>query len=284
MDTLQIFFLILIFAMVVLYISGRYYLRESFTTPVAQNAGRRSGRAFAQDPIQKLDDYEYDVVFANEGSRAASKREISDAMSRYPLSWTARPPSDDEFQNYREAFIDASERKMTDAPAAAMQIQEKYAAVSGDNMVPPDTTAQEMEERAILAMYNPEEPVKLKEYEIQPTLERVKELVTKIYDKRGLVAEVERSKQGQNIFEIVDARPKDEKIVWEDEQPSDVERAQLRGEQQITVPTTVNDIAAGLDPFFEPRTTVRMDRNDYTRWTPGLERQFAPTYGQKSWF
>jgi hypothetical protein len=280
MNTPMIFFIFLIFALIVLYVSGRYYLREGFNVPEISE----QDRAYATGPINKLDDYEYDVVFANEGSRAASKREISDAMSRYPLSWTARPPSDEEFQNYREAFIDASERKMTDAPAAAMQIQEKYAAVSGDNMVPPDTTAQEMEERAILAMYNPEEPVKLKEYEIQPTLERVKDLVTKIYDKRGLIADVERSKQGQNVFEIVDARPKDEKIVWEDEKPTDVERAQLRGEQQITVPTTVNDIAAGLDPFFEPRTSVRMDRNDYTRWTPGLERQFAPTYGQKSWF
>jgi hypothetical protein len=280
MNTPMIFFIFLIFALIVLYVSGRYYLREGFNVPEISE----QDRAYATSPINKLDDYEYDVVFANEGSRAASKREISDAMSRYPLSWTARPPSDEEFQNYREAFIDASERKMTDAPAAAMQIQEKYAAVSGDNMVPPDTTAQEMEERAILAMYNPEEPVKLKEYEIQPTLERVKDLVTKIYDKRGLIADVERSKQGQNVFEIVEARPKDEKIVWEDEKPTDVERAQLRGEQQITVPTTVNDIAAGLDPFFEPRIGVRMDRNDYTRWTPGLERQFAPTYSQKSWF
>lgn len=280
MNTPMIFFIFLIFALIVLYVSGRYYLREGFNAPEISE----QDRAYATSPINKLDDYEYDVVFANEGSRAASKREISDAMSRYPLSWTARPPSDEEFQNYREAFIDASERKMTDAPAAAMQIQEKYAAVSGDNMVPPDTTAQEMEERAILAMYNPEEPVKLKEYEVQPTLERVKDLVTKIYDKRGLIADVERSKQGQNVFEIVEARPKDEKIIWEDEKPSEVERAQLRGEQQITVPTTVNDIAAGLDPFFEPRMGVRMDRNDYTRWTPGLERQFAPTYSQKSWF
>ena len=153
MNTLSVFFLLLLFAMVSLYISGRYYLRESFTTPVARNAGSSSERAFATDPIQKLDDYEYSMIFKNEGSRAASKREISDAMSRYPLSWTARPPSDEEFQNYREAFIDASERKMIDTPAAGMQIQEKYAAVSGDNMVPPDTTAQEMEERAIYEKY-----------------------------------------------------------------------------------------------------------------------------------
>lgn len=281
MTTLAILFWLMIFSLVVLYISGRYYLRESFAQE-SQKTSEPDHRAFATEPIQKLDDYEYSAVFNNEGSRAASKREISDAMSRYPLSWTARPPSDETFQSYREAFVDASERNAMNAPPPA--IQEKYASVSGDSMVPPDTTAQEMEERAILAMYNPEEPVQLKEYEVNPTLERVKDLVKKVYDKRGLDANVERSKQGQNIFEIVETRPKDEKIVWEDEQPSDVERAQLRGEQQISVPYTVNDIAAGLDPFFEPRTTVRMDRSDYTRWTPGLERQFAPTYSQKSWY
>jgi hypothetical protein len=281
MTTLAIIFWLMMVSLVVLYISGRYYLRESFVQESPQTT-EPDHRAFATEPIQKLDDYEYSAVFNNEGSRAVSKREISDAMSRYPLNWTARPPSDETFQTYREAFVDASERNAMQGPPPA--IQEKYASVSGDAMIPPDTSAQEMEERAILAMYNPEEPVQLKEYEVNPTLERVKDMVKKVYDKRGLTADVERSKQGQNIFEIVEARPKDEKIVWEDEQPSDTERAELRGEQQISVPYTVNDIAAGLDPFFEPRTTVRMDRSDYTRWTPGLERQFAPTYSQKSWY
>ena len=103
-----------------------------------------------------------------------------------------------------------------------------------------------------------------------------------MYAKKGLIADVEPSKQGNNVFEIVEVREKDPVIIWEDEitQP---ERDNMRGEEVIEVPQTVNDLAAGLDPFFEPRTRVRMDRHDYSKWTPGLERSFAPTYTATEW-
>jgi hypothetical protein len=38
-----------------------------------------------------------------------------------------------------------------------------------------------------------------------------------------------------------------------------------------------------LDPFFEPTTSTRADRSDYTKWTPGLQRMFAPTYPTADW-
>ena len=56
-----------------------------------------------------------------------------------------------------------------------------------------------------------------------------------------------------------------------------------RGEESIEVPYTVSDVAAGLDPFFQPRNTVRDGKYDYTKFTPGLERMFAPTYPIKAW-
>jgi hypothetical protein len=301
MDNLTFFLGFIILAGLFLYFSGRYYLREAFQsvmflTPKPGDKTRVNlpDRPYTTRPINKLEDYndgfqndsyELDAVYNNEGSRVAGKREINDAFTRYPLSWTARPPSDQQFQEYREAFVDASEKEMTDAPAKAENIQELYKAVSGDEMVPPDTTAAELEEQKLLAMYNPDQPQPLKEYNINNTLERITNLVKRIYDKKGLLVDVERSKQGPNVFEIVETRPKDEKIVWEDEVARDpVERYKLRNEEQIEVPVTVSDVAAGLDPFYEPRTRTRMDRHDYTQWTPGLERQFAPTYAKDSWY
>jgi hypothetical protein len=56
-----------------------------------------------------------------------------------------------------------------------------------------------------------------------------------------------------------------------------------RGEETIDVPYTVSDLAAGLDPFFEKGQSVRDGRFDYTQWTPGLERMFAPTHPIKEW-
>lgn len=283
MNDLGFYLMLIIFILIILYYTGRYYLRESFEDkPRCKKENDTSlpgvvvlpDRAFEQSPIQKLDDYEYTAIFRNEGSREAGKREISDAMSRYPLSWTNRPPSDETFQDYREAFIDASQKS---GPLDTSQ----FDSISGGNMIPPDTSALEEEEKKLLAMYNPEKPQDLKNYDV----ENVTDLVKKIYKKRGLLADVEKSNQGQNIYEIVETRPVDEKIVWEDDPPmNDMERSKLRGEQQMVVPQVATDIAAGLDPFFEPRTKVRMDRHDYTKFTPGLERQFAPTYAINSWY
>jgi hypothetical protein len=300
MDNLTFYLGFMIIAGLFLYFSGRNYLLETFQSvmfltpkPGDKTKVNLPDRPYTTEPIRKLadydgfkvDSYEVDAVYNNEGSREAGKREINDAYTRYPLSWTARPPSDQQFQEYREAFIDAAEKEMTDAPAKAENIQELYKAVSGDEMVPPDTTAAELEEQKLLAMYNPDQPQPLKEYNINNSLERITDLVKRIYNKKGLLVDVERSKQGPNVFEIVETRPKDEKIVWEDEVARDpVERYKLRNEEQIEVPVTVSDIAAGLDPFFEPRTRTRMDRHDYTQWTPGLERQFAPTYAKDSWY
>ena len=97
---------------------------------------------------------------------------------------------------------------------------------------------------------------------------------------------VKKSKQGENVWEIVEVKEKNPKIVWEDEVQAETQRAimEQRGEEVIEVPYTTSDISAGLDPFFQPRNSVRDGKFDYTKWTPGLERMFAPTYPQKSWF
>jgi hypothetical protein len=282
------YLMIVIFAVLFLYFFGRYYLREGFEGKTCKDIleyvppeeiadSLMPDRPYSTNPIMNLDDYELTAVFKNEGSREAGKREISDAMSRYPLSWTNRPPSDQKFQQYREAFIDASEKSKPVNTSG-------FDSISGDDMTPPDNAKIDEEEKKLLAMYNPEKPQELKNYSVDNVISFVKN----IYKRRGLVADVEQSKQGgDNIFEVVETHPVNEKIVWEDEvdeNMSPVERYNLRGEQQIVVPQTASDIAAGLDPFFEPRTKVRMDRHDYTKFTPGLERQFAPTYAMNAWY
>lgn len=272
--------MVLIAAYLILYFSGKYYLRENYTAgppPVYDTTGVRADlmpdRPFVADPIDSVDDYEYSLVFQNEGNRAAGRAEINAAMSRYPLDWVNRPPSDERFQSYRDAFIDASQKSI--APPNT----EGFNTIQGVNMVPPDKDALDAEELRILQTYVPEKAQDLMTYSVDDATN----LVRKIYERRGEEAVVEPSRQGQNVFEIVEVKKKNEPVQWEDEMPA-AERSALRGEEQIVVPTPATDIAAGLDPFYEPRTTVRMNRNDYTQWTPGLERQFAPTYPVKNWY
>lgn len=284
-------------AVVILYVGGRYYLRrEGFEADSEEAAkGQRMATQHApsvydtnsvrtdflpqppyvtnEEPILKLDDYEYSMIFQNEGSREVGKREISDAMSRYPLDWSNKPPSDQEFQVAQTVFKD---KVSVEAPADTS----KFNDISGKNMQPPNLSAEDMAEREIVQMYKPEETKDLIHY----SLKDAKRLVERLYERRGKKAIVEPSQQGNNVFEIVEVDDIHPKIVWEDEVYRDVPREKLRGEQTIVVPTVVNDLAAGLDPWYEPRQSTRMGRHDYTKWTPGLERQFAPTYEHRSWF
>lgn len=272
---------ILALAVLFLYVMGRYYLREGMSSDApaiydttAVRADLEPDRPFVSKPIGDLDDYEVSLVFQNEGNRQAGRAAINAAMSRYPLDWANRPPSDEKFQQYREAFVDAAASQAGQAAGT-----EQMANVGGALMTPPDQDKMDAEELKILQMYKPEKAQDLIHY----SLDDAETLVKKIYARRGLIADVEPSKQGNNVFEIIEVRRKDEPIVWADELPLP-KRYQLRGEQQIEVPQFVNDIAAGLDPYYEPRSSVRMSRNDYTKWTPGLERQFAPTYPVKNWY
>jgi hypothetical protein len=298
MDVVTVTVLICVAAFAIIYIGGRYYLNEGFddlsteeerakkmardhALSVYNSVGVREDIAvdlpYATKPIMTIDDYEYSMVFQNEGNREAGKAEISQAMSRYPLDWSTRPPSDGLFQNAREAFTNAVAQDAMTAPA-----EDEFDSISGEAEQPVDKEQEEMDERQLLATYKPEDTKDLLHY----SLKDAKAIVRRMYAKKGLVPIIEQSKQGDNVFEIVELREKNPKIIWEDEMegqmPSSVRSAQ-RGESTLQVPQVVNDTAAGLDPYFEPRSTVRMDRHDYSKWTPGLERTFAPTYTGNGW-
>jgi hypothetical protein len=283
-------------AMIILYVTGRYYLirpnQESFADQASKDARIAQEHAPSvydttavrtdflpeppyvsnEKPILKLDDYEYSMVFQNEGSREAGKRAISDAMSRYPLDWSTKPPSDQEFQVSQTVFTDTTNAS---APAPAPKA---FNSISGASMQP--LTEEDLKEKEIVQMYKPEDTKDLIHY----SLDDAKRLVERLYERRGKKATIEPSAQGTNVFEIVEVDDIHPKIVWEDDIPA-AERQSLRAEETIIVPPVVNDLAAGLDPWFEPRTSTRMGRHEYyNKWSPGLERQFAPTYEHRSWY
>ena len=284
----------------VLYVSGRKYL-ESFqaasltpsaSLPTPAPASTRMAppeKPYSKEPIDRLDDYEVSAIYQNQGTKEASKKQISDAMTRYPMDWSVQGPGSQLFQESVEGYQNegkpASEPAPT-APAASLgsaslgSASLVPASVSDTNYsVLPDSARQEEEERKILQMYQPEKSTNLLEYSVDD----VKTLVDKLYTKRGLVPELVKSKQGNNVWEVIEVKEKDPTIVWEDEAPMTArEKREVRREEVIEVPYTVSDLAAGLDPFFQKNSSVRDGR--YNQWTPGLERMFAPTQPVKEWF
>ena len=242
---------------------------------VVLDTSKQSMFPYTTDPIDSLDQYEVEAVFNNEGDRELKQQQINQMTRRYPLDWTNYPPNSSKFQSEQAKYIEGFS-----ADSSATELNEPYVAIGVGNLTPPDTIAMEKEEREILATYAPKKANDLKTYDIQDA----QELIEKIYKPKGLIPTVER-KEG-NVFEVVSTRQVKNKIEYEDELPTAPwSRSSMSGygEASIIVPPVATETAAGRDPFYEPTTSTRSDRSDYTKWTPGLERMYAPSYPRADW-
>lgn len=295
MEVLLSLLVLLVLGYIVLYIGGRKYL-ETFQSEEhyadkkeMKPSGNVPEKPYAIAPINNMDEYEVSAVFQNQGSKEASKKQISDAMTRYPMDWSTQGPDSQYFQENQSKYEKESgmginaDNAVTTAPVP-FQEDETHGAM------PITESPQEAEEKKILQTYQPKSSKHLLQYSVQD----VKTLLHKIYDKKGLIPVVHKSKQGENVWEITELKEKNPTIVWEDADPnasatantSSIEqKMKMRGEEVIEVPTPASDLRAGLDPFFQPKSSTRQGKHDnYREFTPGLERMFAPTYPVKSWF
>jgi cbb3-type cytochrome oxidase subunit 3 len=232
---------------------------------------------YATNTIQSVDDYEYNMVFQNEGDRGMTKATRDSVMSKYPMDWTVQPPSSDLFQqglaSYKESFTNKSQVTPKVNP---------YKDIDGKNMTPPVY----IDEKDILSSYTPKKPNELTTYDAADA----KELIDKIYSAKGLVAHYKKT--GDNTFTIMSTSPKDEKIVYEDEEPSEGTKAPATMEANPSIGEATYDVPANIenyktpDPFYtvNPNNRTRDGKWDYSSWTPGLERMFAPTEPKTNWY
>ena len=234
---------------------------------------------YSLDPINSVDDYEYNLVFKGEGDRAMTKATRDVLMSAYPKDWTTHPPSSELFQQglaaYKEGFANSPPQKGN-----------PYKEVDGSNMTPPDSKAAEDAERDILATYVPKKPGELTTYD----LDDAEEIVKRIYTAKGLVAYTKRGEG--NVVTVMSTSKIDEPVVYEDEYsepskgaPTGKDAVKEAGEG-IDVPVNIVNLGP-QDPFFTPVSQegrTRSDKWDFTSWTPGLERMFAPTEPQTKWY
>lgn len=234
---------------------------------------------YTRKPINGVDDYEENFVFMNESDKALSKELRDKLMSQRPMDWAGLPPSSAQFQaGLRESFENAKPTIPDDA--------KPYQNITGDLMQPPDLSEIENKERKILQTYKPKFPPTPTSYDPRDA----QELITQIYDAKGLIPQV-KHKDGTNVYEIVGVRRKDEKVMFEDEEGEASTEANPKSlESTIKVPQVATDMSRQVvDPFFEPGTQAlstkgRSNKWNYTSWTPGLERMFAPTEPQQEWY
>lgn len=232
-------------------------------------------KPYTQTPIQNVDDYEYSMIFKNEGDRAMTKKTRDFLMSQYPKDWSVQPPSSDLFQQGLQAYNEGFE----DAPRPPTK---RYDSINGTTMVPPDQAAQERREQEILNTYVPKDPQSLSTY----SADDAQVLIEKIYTAKGLKATYKQT--GDNQFQIISTTPLDKVITYEDdpaaplEAPTSQGPVAAAGEETIVVPEI--HPTGGLDPFYTPGEQTRDGRWNYTQFTPGLERMFAPTEPMSKWY
>lgn len=252
----------------------KYGEKQGFEDKVVLDTSQKMGMfPYTTDPINKLDQYELEAVYTNEGDRELKQTEINRLTRRYPLDWSGLPPNSSKFQYEQAQYAEGG------GPVYSTNGQQ-YKDIDGGNFVPPDTLAMEKEERRILQTYAPQKADSLTTYDIDDA----QTLIEKIYQPKGLIPTVVRKEN--NVFEVVSTRSKKDKIEYEDalpDAPASNNSVRAAGEATIYVPPVATETAAGRDPFYEPTTSTRADRSDYTKWTPGLERMFAPTYPTTDW-
>lgn len=243
-------------------------VKDASGSLVRDSSGSTISPPYAQTPIQNVDDYEYSLVFKNEGDRTMSKQTRNALLSQYPMDWTVQPPSSEAFQTGLLKFKESFEN----SPPQNLPI---YSSIDGSSMVPPDSLADQQKEREILQTYVPKKPQALTTYDI----EDARELIEKIYDAKGLVPEYKQT--GDNQFTIMGVRKKGE-LQLEEEAQASSDAVPSQGENTILVPPHID--TEGSDPFFTSGENQNGSATDYTRWTPGLERMFAPNAPMKNWY
>jgi len=277
MENLYIILVLVVLGYVAFYISGRKYLERfenRFTQdgkPITDAATIMQTKVLNQlqpDNGHNEDAFEIAQIFQNQG-KEASQKQISDAMTRYPLDWSVQGPGSQMFQE-NQARYEKSQKNVI-AP-------EPYQNLPTDMMLP-DGALLEEEERKLLQTYKPETSKGLLHY----SMHDVHDLLKKLYGKKGQIPVIKKSKQGENVWEIVEVKEKDPKIVWEDS-PVDSTRntMTLRGEEVIQVPYAVGDVTASLDPFMRARDRVRTGGTTITE-NSELGRMFQPTYPIPKW-
>jgi len=275
---LLIFLAALVFVFVAVYMNNTSVVTAGFKSPdanVVLDTSNKTMFPYTTDPIQSLDQYELEAVFTNEGDRELKKQQINQMTRQYPLDWTNYPPNSSKFQSEQAKYIEGFS-----SDSSAEELNEPYKNIGAGNLTPSDTAAMEREEKQILETYAPRKTGDMKSYDIYDA----QKLLEQIYQPKGLVPTVR--KRDDNVFEVVSTRSLKDKIEYEDDlpdAPATTGSGLGPGEATIEVPPTATEVAAGRDPFYEPTTSTRSSRTDYMRWTPGLERMFAPTNPTNDW-
>jgi hypothetical protein len=237
----------------------------------------------ATTPINKLDDYEYTRV---EQSENRARNELSAAVRNEllegrTLDWANLPFNSEARAATADAFIAGRVEDMYREPKTGVFFKN----MEGRPILPPDVEAEKAREAKILSSY---QPTAITKHTVDSETERVAKLVSDIYANDPAWEPVV-TRTDKNKWEVTELRPKPRKEIYADAQTVDLATATANG---TTQPPPSLDIMDRLrdDPYFDKFGVGDRDNNkfwnykDFNKWTPGLERMFAPTLDNREWY
>ncbi len=239
----------------------------------------------ANTPINRLDDYEYSRVFELERAprTAPLAKDTKDKLiSQRILDWASLPFNSEQRAEEEGTFIAGRMESGFREPKSGVF----FSNMEGSTVLPPDEQALKDRERAILAAYRPTD---ISKHVVDTEMERVATLVGKMYandpDWEPVV-----EKTGENQYAITELRPKPKREKWAEDQDKTVALAEAEG--VASAPTANVEIYSRFmnDPYFDKQGIKDTERDrfwnyeDFNKWTPGLERMFAPTAETKAWY
>jgi hypothetical protein len=203
------------------------------------------------------------------------------------LDWSALPFSSEERSQLEEAFVDA---RMSDG-FREPKTNVFFKNMEGVDIAPPDEDEERAREQKILSAYQPTDITK---HVVDEEYERVAKVVEQQFstdpDWEPVV-----EKRGPHQYAVTELRPRRKKdgedVKWEEDKVPTIEQAKDQGlltggsmAPHITVDANLQD------PYFDKGGVADYSNNrfwryqDFNKWTPGLERMFAPTNETKAWF
>jgi hypothetical protein len=234
----------------------------------------------AKTPINRMDDYEYSRVFQSESSprNEIAKASVNSLMAKNQFDWAQLPfnsqKRDDEETEFISGRLDDAFRE----PKTGVFFRN----MEGFTVNPPDLDGQDRAEKAVLEGFTAKPAESLTEH----TVEDVAELVKKMYsDDPEWEPVVE--KVSEHEYRVIELRPKPKKEAYKNEdEPETVERSKEMG--MISAEVEIEG-GSSKDPYFDKQGVVDygndrfFEYKDFKKWTPGLERMFAPTLNQTNW-
>jgi hypothetical protein len=263
-------------AYILFYLRGRYYNREGFED---RNCRTVLDTSYQTRPYvtteDKQGDFEQDFVFQNEGGYDPTREAINMARRRFPFDWSQLPPSSSLFQAQQSLFVkDAT-------PMAAPYTEETFTNIDSIKVLPPDSAAAAEAEKDALMAYKPVATADMKSVDEGS----VKDLITKIYGEKGLVASV--AKKANNVYEVYEVQEKNPKIEYEDEVvrgagENNALNPMVDPSQMLVIPGAVSDINMGVAPRATGES-MGLKRQGYSEYNPNLEGIFGPKMQWQQW-